>query len=125
MKMAVILFLAAVAAVAFAHPSYEAYKAHYGKFYSDPAENATRAEIYAQNLVLINEQNRRPNSWTAGINEFTDWTNAEFRAKRTGTKGPTADLFGREEYETFHAPLPASVDWRKKKDVVTPPKNQG
>ena len=63
------------------------------------------------------------------MNEFTDWSVEEFKAKRTGTLKPQQPLFEGLEQEApeFDLPegLPASVDWRTKTGVVTPPKNQG
>jgi len=47
--------------------------------------NINREQIFNENMKLIQKQNAKPEkSWFAGVNEFTDWTNAEFKATRTG-----------------------------------------
>jgi len=120
------LFLCLAVAAISTNANFDEYKITYQKEYGLD-ENARRAEIYATNLLHIAKQNARLGSWTAGVNEFTDWSVEEFASKRTGTVPPASDLFGGEEYpfETFNAALPDAVDWRTKANVVTPPKNQG
>jgi len=64
-------------------------------------------------------------TWFAGVNEFTDWTNAEFRASRTGHRvHPQENVITLEGTKTLED-LPTDVDWRKEEGIVTPNKNQG
>jgi len=94
----------------------------YGKEY-DSEERTRRAGIFAENLARIDAHNARTErTWTAGVNEYTDWSNDEFRSKRTGTRPmqsglrmPTADI---------NAPPAAAVDWRTKDGVLTDVKDQ-
>jgi len=90
-----------------------------------------RKEIFESNLKLILEQNAKTEkTWHAGPNEFTDWTNEEFRAFRTGSRPDQRAMKLGVEHVTSQAPLPDSMDWRTKTtpsggQVVTPVKNQG
>lgn len=121
---------AAVALSKLAHDApFAAYVTHFGKTYSSPTERATREAIYASNLAKIAAQNALTNSWIAGVNEFTDWSNTEFRAQRTSSlpshvrarhnsnPAPPPSL-------SAVAPPPDTVDWRTK-NVLSPVKNQG
>jgi len=102
--------------------SYADYCAEFGKTSND----ASREAIFNDNMATILSQNAIPDkTWFATVNEFTDWTNDEFRAYIKGTnrqrlfdgEATTPDL----EYRS----VPASVDWRDQAGVVTPVKNQG
>lgn len=107
---------------ALSHPSHEDYMRQFGKKYTSD-EQTLRARIFAENLARIDAQNALPDqTWTAGINEYTDWSNEEFRSKRTGTRPmftglpmPTADL---------QAPPADAIDWRTKDGVLTKVKDQ-
>lgn len=91
-----------------------------------------RADVFKANLERINRHNSDPDkTWYAAVNEFTDWTNDEFRAKRAhGTRaGHPGKTLSLQEEARWSAILeqdaPDSVDWRTKTGVVTPVKNQG
>jgi len=91
------------------------------------AEQAEREAIFNANLEKIREHNSNPSkSYFLNVNEFADWTNEEFRAKRMGHR---PELDQREFVGEFEATniqdLPDSVDWREKSGVVTPVKDQG
>eukprot|EP01060_Flectonema_neradi_P003173 TRINITY_DN12026_c1_g1_i1.p1 TRINITY_DN12026_c1_g1~~TRINITY_DN12026_c1_g1_i1.p1 ORF type:complete len:358 (+),score=99.66 TRINITY_DN12026_c1_g1_i1:47-1120(+) len=109
--------------------SFSDYTKEYGKVY-EAEEFARREEIFHKNLEYITAHNAEEGrTWTAGLNEYTDWSNEEFRAKRTGLNkkwwfnNHEARLNG---VDTKVKDLPASVDWRKHSpSVVSPVKNQG
>jgi len=91
------------------------------------APDPVRQRVFERNLALIRQQNADPaKSWFATVNEFTDWTNEEFRARRTGRRADIEDLRSPEQLErALPSDLPASVDWRTKTGVLTSVKNQG
>jgi C1A family cysteine protease len=99
---------------------FENYKKQFNKNYS-PNEEEYRYNVFVENLKIIDEHNKKGESWTMGLNQFTDLTGAEFKAlftpmKRTQRKVVTSN-------EKFDAP-PVSIDWRTK-GVVTEVKDQG
>jgi len=116
------LLTGAVAAALHEPPTFT-YSSYVEKFGKD--RDVTREATFNTNMKLIALQNADPaRSWVAGPNEFTDWTNEEFRARRTSRphRGPTNPLV---DAVLTVGDLPARVDWREKKGVVTPAKNQG
>jgi len=114
--------------------SFSDYVVDFNKTYSNAAHRSAAEATFIHHLSLIRQQNADPDaSWFAGVNEYTDWTPEEFKAKRTGTTKHAAmvaaqrrpEVWGGEgSAETNVQDLPAAVDWRTK-NVVTPPKNQG
>ena len=102
--------------------TYEDYVKEFAKTSSEE-----RRASFESNLELIKGHNSQiGKSWWATVNNFTDWTNEEFRAQRTGLVPPPHELA-----EPSQAPcampaadLPQSVDWRRQ-DVVSPVKDQG
>jgi len=107
--------------------SYQEYKIKYGKTY-ELEEHSMRNKIFLENIERIKIQNALPDSsWKAGVNEFTDWSNDEFRVRKTGTLPPVANSFvgvAESDRSMSAEALPDTVDWRTK-NVVTPVKNQG
>merc|ERR1711916_207770 len=64
--------------------------AHNKKYAVD--EHAFRAGVFEANLALIMEQNAKPDqSWFAAPNQFSDWTQAEFRAYVKGVMTAVKD----------------------------------
>mmetsp|Transcript_92884 Transcript_92884/g.248536 ORF Transcript_92884/g.248536 Transcript_92884/m.248536 type:complete len:364 (-) Transcript_92884:137-1228(-) len=128
MRVALPLLSAAASIVAprdFVGYSFDDYKVEFGKSYG-AEEHESRRAVFEANLKLINQQNSDENkSWYAEVNEFTDWTNEEFRAKRTS--GRVRDFSGQlaSSVDLSVGDLPAELDWRSKDGVVTPVKNQG
>jgi len=87
-----------------------------------------RRQIFEENLALIRQHNADSSkTWFATVNEYTDWTNEEFRAHRTmGGRGAfVEDPASLEEMPAPAKAVPDSVDWRTKPGVVSPVKNQG
>jgi len=102
--------------------TFEQHLAAHNKQYSGE-ERAFRAGVFDTNLALIKEQNSMPDrSWSAGPNQFSDWTHAEFKAYVKGSG--RASFKGTQSAPTF-GDVPASVDWRQTEGVVTEVKNQG
>ena len=113
-----------------ANPSYSFadYCAEYGKQYSG-AEYARRATIFEAEVAKIRAHNADgTQSYKLGLNDFSDWTRAEVKQRRTGHKGSTFEknvVGGHQMPADFDVTaLPTHVDWRTK-GVVSPTKNQG
>ena len=61
--------------------SFEQYKSDYSKKYMKEGEEQYRKNIFLRNLIKIEEHNANPkNTYTLGVNQFTDLTQAEFEA---------------------------------------------
>jgi len=114
--------------------AFAAYVARFGKRYQ-PAEYKRRAGVFAANRQKVLEHNAHGSkAWSASVNKFADWTEEEFRAlhgvdtsRSTGKTLATTTagkLLGAGNATKARAPLPASVDWRKK-GVLTPVPDQG
>lgn len=109
--------------------TYTQYQEEFGKNSND----ATREAIFYTNMAMIIEHNALPDkTWYANVNEFTDWTNDEFKAHRTGhSPHPQQNVV--ELAALRQGDLPDEVDWRKTdptkqvptSGVVTKVKNQG
>lgn len=107
---------------------FESWGAEHGKSYESIEEKLHRFEIFKDNVMYIDETNKRTSNYWLGLNEFADLSHEEFRNRYLGLN---ADYFKRQEHlspEDFIykdvANLPKSVDWRKK-GAVTNVKNQG
>jgi len=127
MRAALVVLALGVLAPAFAASLFDEFKLRYGKMYTAD-EEPLRAAIFAVNVDKINAHNMLGESWTAGINEFTDLTATEFanarifgympRKLRVGSIG--SDIIS----SSIGSKLPTSVDWSAQ-GAVTPIKNQG
>lgn len=122
------VLLAAIAAVALynqnagtAPYSFDQFKVEYQKSYSKVGEEAYRKTIFLRNLVKIAEHNANPsNTYTQGVNQFTDLTDAEFQALYLTLNVPKVN---NEVYVDKVTPN-TDIDWSKA-GAVTPIKNQG
>ena len=102
--------------------SFEQFKGDFGKRYSREGEEAYRKNIFLRNLIRIQEHNANPaNTYSMGVNQFADLTQAEFEAIYLTLQVP------KRTYKTvdtaFTAPN-AEIDWAAA-GMVTPIKNQG
>jgi cathepsin L len=86
-----------------------------------------REAIFKSNIKLIHEHNANPEkTWFAGVNEFTDWTNAEFKAQRTGSRPDLrVQRLGAAVHDAPVGGIPDRKDWREAKGIMTAVKNQG
>jgi cathepsin L len=106
--------------------SFERFVKDFGKKYS-PKESLEREKIFNAKLKEIVNHNAANRGWTETVNEMTDYTPAEFHARKGISKSM---LFQNHEARSKMKPkpprtdLPASVDWRDA-GVVTSVKNQG
>lgn len=102
--------------------SFEQYKRDFSKRYTKEGEEQYRRNIFLRNLIAIQEHNANPkNTYTMGVNQFTDLTQAEFEAIYLTLQLP------KRSYKTIeepNAPNGGSIDWQADKKV-TPIKNQG
>jgi len=102
--------------------SFEQFKGDFGKRYTKEGEEQYRKNIFLRNLIKIQQHNANPaNTYTMGVNQFTDLTQAEFEAIYLTLQVP------KRTYKTvnteFTAPN-AEIDWTAD-GKVTPIKNQG
>jgi hypothetical protein len=84
-------------------------------------EKSARYETFKANLKFIDEQNAKQSSYTLGLNQFSDLTNAEFRSKHLSKR-----VSGERETTPFryaNVTPASSIDWTKKGAVT--PKDQG
>merc|ERR1711874_199541 len=102
------------------------FKEQFGKQYHTRSEHQRRFNIFSENLKKYEEHNKSGASWTMGVNQFSDLTEAEFESFHMGGYKKTPMVAASMEGLTVKRAkdLPASVDWRDK-GAVTPVKDQG
>lgn len=99
----------------------------FNKNYMDEDEYNFRKGIFNKNLQIINEHNAKGLSWELGINEFTDWTDEEYK-KMLGFKS----IAHTEQVSNPEDPIPTNckkltketIDYRNT-ERVGPVQNQG
>jgi len=108
-------------------PTFAAWAAMYNKAYNGE-EAANREAIYNTNVAVYEAHNAdTTQTFTMGVNQFSDLSNDEFRALyASGLKGisarPRTAYLGEHKYEG--EALADSLDWSTK-GAVTPVKDQG
>ncbi|KAH9405763.1 PREDICTED: cathepsin L1-like [Rhagoletis zephyria] len=103
------------------------FKTRFGRSYANFEEEIFRKRVFASNLEFIFNHNREffagNKNFNVAVNNFTDMSNTEFRARFNGLRHS-----GVQSAPAIHSAsaegLPATVDWTKVKNVVTPIKNQ-
>lgn len=101
------------------------------RVYSDNSEQASRFEIFKKNLEFIETFNMNTNiTFKLDVNQFSDLTDKEFRAKYMGLVVPEGtnevsetDKTMSFRYENVNE-TGESLDWRQE-GAVTSVKNQG
>ena len=106
--------------------SFSSFRDTYTKKYSTPEEMEYRFTVFASNLEMIEKHNTdNKSSYTLGVNQFTDMTYEELKAKYLGFDADQQEL--NNESAPIFTPSAHSeeneVDWVKK-GVVHPIKNQ-
>jgi len=134
--MKLVLLSACLALAAAATPERDSYtqilfakfQQEHNKEYKTRAEHNHRFNVFAENVRKINEHNSAGHSYQKGINQFSDLTDAEFKAQYLGGyKGlaaPAGKTTSEQPARKAIKDLPASVDWRDA-GAVTDVKNQG
>ncbi|KAG9456655.1 hypothetical protein H6P81_001163 [Aristolochia fimbriata] len=107
---------------------FETWLAKHKKSYESFEEKLRRFEVFKDNLVHIDETNKKVSNYWLGLNEFADLTHEEFKATHLGLKPDVSSRSEKRSFEDFRykevIDLPKAVDWRKK-GAVTRVKNQG
>jgi len=101
--------------------AYMKYVTEWNKSYGTKAEFAFRLAEFEKNMAKIAEHNAKNGGSKVGLNQFADWTEAEYKNllgfKWNGVANEAAPLEVQVEDDE-------SLDWRTK-GAVTPVKNQG
>ncbi|XP_073004267.1 cysteine protease XCP1-like [Typha latifolia] len=105
---------------------FESWMSKHGKSYAGFEEKLRRFEVFKDNLMHIDETNKKTSSYWLGLNEFADLSHEEFKEMYLGIKGGLPrrrDVSSTFKYQDV-VDIPKSVDWRKN-GAVTNVKNQG
>ncbi|XP_029378826.1 pro-cathepsin H isoform X1 [Echeneis naucrates] len=86
-------------------------------------EYYNRLQIFTRNKRRIDKHNEGNHSFSMRLNQFSDMTFSEFRKSFLWSE-PQNCSATRGNYLSSNAPLPDSIDWRKKGNYVTDVKNQ-
>jgi len=116
--------LLALVSSAAALPTFNQWAANFQKSYPSN-EISGRRTIYEENVRKVEEINNQALSWSAGVNKWSDLTEAEWKAA-VGLLAPQNCSATRVGHKLSGVPISADdeVDWTKK-GVVTPVKDQG
>lgn len=110
--------------------TFEQYQADHGKVYRTVEEAAHRKESFEKNMAKIRAVNAEPGTtWRAGVNKFTDWSEAEMKNYNKAKFEKHTEL--EKEFDKVHGapprdapPMPRDVDWRNG-GIVGPVRDQG
>ena len=102
------------------HFDYLSHIATYNRAFETIEEFYMRLENFTQTHNWINDHNETGASWTAGHNQFSDWTKAEYQA----ILGRVQNYSVPREPKIFPEATEASLNWTEK-GAVTPVKDQG
>jgi cathepsin L len=106
--------------------TFEDYLQDWEKAYPSHIEYKMRKDLFETRKAQIIRQNSDPyGTWKAGINKFTDMTEAEFKAYRGYNSRMAAQSTTPSTSYSSGINLPNSVDWRNVPGVLSPIKDQG
>ena len=122
-RFSICLLLAGSAAMRFSE-----FEVTFGKKYS-ARERIVRRAHFEQSLQRVAAHNAGDHSWRAGINQFSDLSDEEFKSKvlmrpQKCSATNTVGVPGGAENKKKAADLPPSIDWRSR-GIVSEVKNQG
>eukprot|EP01018_Ginkgo_biloba_P006562 Gb_31936 [translate_table: standard] len=107
---------------------YESWLAKHNKAYNGLVEKQNRFQIFKDNFLFIEQQNKENRYYRLGLNKFADLSHEEFKARYVGTKLDVKKRLSRSPSPRYQyrngENLPESVDWREK-GAVAPVKDQG
>ena len=123
-RLSICLLLAGAAAMR----SFEEFELAFGKKYST-RERIVRRAHFERSLQRVAAHNAGEHSWRAGINQFSDLSDEEFKSKvlmrpQKCSATNTVGVPGGAENKKKAADLPPSIDWRSR-GIVSEVKNQG
>jgi cathepsin L len=108
--------------------NFEQFKNDFGRTYRTNKEETYRKQVFGSNLEFIIRHNREHmegrRTFTVGMNNFTDFTNDEFRARFNGYRHGGVSWASAVHANERVSDLPDTVDWTTK-GIVTPVKDQG
>ena len=108
--------------------TFEDFELAFGKKYST-RERIVRRAHFERSLQRVAAHNAGEHSWRAGINQFSDLSDEEFKSKvlmrpQKCSATNTVGVPGGAENKKKPADLPPSIDWRSR-GIVSEVKNQG
>lgn len=103
------------------YTKFNEWSAKHGKTYSCPVEKAFRMAVFYKNFLRISMTNSQNASFTFGLNQFSDLTEEEFKAKYLGFRKVKATT--EKKFKANLKDTPSEIDWTAK-GAVTPIKNQ-
>jgi len=120
------LFTAALCLDLEHHQKFQSFKSKFSKVYKSAVEEDLRYSIFLKNVAEAEVHNKAQSTYTRGINEWSDLTQAEWENMYLGGYKHIATHSKQTEKSTRTVvkDLPASIDWRDK-GAITAVKNQG
>jgi len=122
--LAIITFAqAAFAAFSAEQQAFQEFVVKYKRSYDGALEMFKRFEIFKENFRIIQESNAQGHSYTLGVNQFADMSDAEFVNWLSRSSSTRKDAVVANELSEQRSGL-TRIDWREK-GAVAAVKNQG